>query len=113
MNFEELLDKAKQGDEQALEALRNMKPGEEDIRRLTEELRECVGNDNAAEIGALLAAGANPKLQDIDGHDALWRARHPEGDVAGEARAEVLRFRRFRGRFRDHLRRFRHNRRSL
>ena len=54
-------------------------------------LMAATESGHAGVVEALLAAGANPKLQDIDGHDALWRARHSNDDVSKKARAEVLR----------------------
>ena len=57
-------------------------------------LMAAAGAGHAGVVEALLAAGANPKLQDIDDHDALWHARNPENPdegVSREARAEVVR----------------------
>ncbi|MBQ9579035.1 MAG: ankyrin repeat domain-containing protein [Ottowia sp.] len=53
-------------------------------------LMAAAGAGHAAVVEALLAAGADPKRKDIDGHDALWFAQNAGENVTKEAKAACV-----------------------
>lgn len=53
-------------------------------------LMAAAGAGHAAVVEALLAAGADPKRKDIDGHDALWFAQNAGESVSKEAKAACV-----------------------
>ena len=53
-------------------------------------LMAAASGGHAAVVEALLAAGANPKRKDADGHDALWHAQNAGEGVSKEAKTACV-----------------------